>query len=77
MNKLKRGYAREETVVFTSFARLHLDFVIRNRAPATAAPVARINDFFIFMQHKTKNLSIISPCSYFLNPLVVEITVEK
>ena len=48
MNKLKRGYAREETVVFTSFARLHLDFVIRNRAPAAAAPVARINDFFIF-----------------------------
>ena len=48
IDNMKLNYAREQTGVTTSFARLHLDFVIRNRAPATAAPVARINDFFIF-----------------------------
>ena len=46
--KIILGYALQQTEVYSSFARLHLYFVIRSRAPATAAPVARINDFFIF-----------------------------
>ena len=48
IDNMKLNYAREQTGVTTSFARLHLYFVIRSRAPATAAPVARINDFLYF-----------------------------
>ena len=39
--KTRLGYALQQTEVSSSFARLHLYFVIRSRAPATATPVAR------------------------------------
>ena len=37
------GYALVQTRVFSSFARLHLYFVVRSRAPASAALVAYRN----------------------------------